>query len=62
MSMSGALAYRPDRSEAAFVFAMKEGTYNTGSLVVRAGRNQETGILLVSMMALEGGAAVSCRS
>ncbi|MGF6889613.1 transposase, partial [Nocardia sp. GAS34] len=33
MSMSGVLAYRPDRSEAAFVFAMKEGAYNTESLI-----------------------------
>lgn len=33
MSMSGVLAYRPDRSEAAFVFAMKEGGYNTESLI-----------------------------
>lgn len=33
MSMSGALAYRPDRSEAAFVFQIKEGSYNTESLI-----------------------------
>ncbi|WP_433716459.1 transposase [Nocardia sp. CA-084685] len=33
MSMSGVLAYRPDRSEAAFVFAMKEAAYNTETLI-----------------------------
>lgn len=33
MSMSGALAYRPDRSEAVFVFHIKEGSYNTESLI-----------------------------
>lgn len=32
-SMSGALAYRPDRSEAVFVFQIKEGSYNTASLI-----------------------------
>jgi len=31
--MSAALAYRPDRSEAALVFQMKEGAYNTDSLI-----------------------------
>lgn len=31
--MSGALAYRPDRSEAVFVFGIKEGAYNTASLI-----------------------------
>lgn len=33
MSMSGMLAYRPDRSEAVFVFGMKKGSYDTGSLI-----------------------------
>jgi transposase len=33
MSMSGALAYRPDRSEAVLVFQIKEGSYNTASLI-----------------------------
>lgn len=33
LSMSGALAYRPDRSEAALVFQIKEGAYNTESLI-----------------------------
>jgi len=32
MSMSAALAYRPDRSEAALVFQMKEGAYDTDSM------------------------------
>jgi len=31
--MSGALAYRPDKSEAALVFQIKEGSYNTESLI-----------------------------
>ncbi|WP_238598080.1 hypothetical protein [Saccharothrix sp. ALI-22-I] len=31
MSMSGALAYRPDRSEAVFVFQIKHGSYDTAS-------------------------------
>jgi transposase len=31
--MSGALAYRPDKSEAALVFQIKEGAYNTESLI-----------------------------
>lgn len=31
--MSGALAYRPDRSEAVFVFGIQEGAYNTASLI-----------------------------
>jgi transposase len=31
--MSGALAYRPDQSEAALVFQIKEGSYNTESLI-----------------------------
>ncbi len=33
MSMSGALAYRSDRSEAVFVFQIKDGTYDTASLI-----------------------------
>jgi transposase len=33
LSMSGALAYRPDRSQAALVFQIKEGAYNTDSLI-----------------------------
>lgn len=33
LSMAGALAYRPDRSSAAFVFQIKEGAYNTDSLI-----------------------------
>jgi transposase len=33
MSMSGVLAYRPDRSEAAFVFQIKDGSYNTAALI-----------------------------
>lgn len=31
--MSGPLAYRPDRSGAVFVFGIKEGAYNTVSLI-----------------------------
>ncbi len=31
--MSGALAYRPDASEAALLFQIKEGSYNTDSLI-----------------------------
>jgi transposase len=33
LSMSGALAYRPDGGEAALVFQIKEGAYNTDSLI-----------------------------
>ena len=33
LSMAGALAYRPDRSQAALVFQIKEGAYNTDSLI-----------------------------
>jgi hypothetical protein len=33
LSMSGALAYRPDGSETALLFQIKEGAYNTGSLI-----------------------------
>jgi putative transposase len=33
MSMSAALAYRPDGTEAALVFAMRQGAYNTDSLI-----------------------------
>jgi transposase len=33
LSMSGALAYRPDASQAALVFQIKEGAYNTDSLI-----------------------------
>jgi transposase len=33
LSMSGALAYRPDRSETALVFQIKQGAYNTESLI-----------------------------
>jgi transposase len=33
LSMSGALAYRPDRSETALLFQIKEGAYNTESLI-----------------------------
>jgi transposase len=33
LSMSGALAYRPDRSETALVFQIKHGAYNTESLI-----------------------------
>jgi transposase len=33
MSMAGALAYRPDRSQAALVFQIKNGSYNTASLI-----------------------------
>jgi putative transposase len=33
MSMAGALAYRPDRSQAVFVFQIKNGSYNTESLI-----------------------------
>jgi len=33
LSMSGALAYRPDGSEAAPLFQIKEGAYNTESLI-----------------------------
>ena len=31
--MSGALAYRPDASQAALIFQIKEGSYNTDSLI-----------------------------
>ena len=31
--MAGALAYRPDASEAALMFQIKEGSYNTDSLI-----------------------------
>jgi transposase len=33
LSMSGALAYKPDSSEAALVFQITEGSYNTDSLI-----------------------------
>jgi transposase len=33
MSMAGALAYRPDRSQAVFVFQIKKDAYNTDSLI-----------------------------
>jgi transposase len=33
LSMAGALAYRPDKSEAALLFQIKEGAYNTESLI-----------------------------
>lgn len=33
MSMSAALAYRPDRSQATLVFQTKHGSYNTTSLI-----------------------------
>ncbi len=33
MSMSGALAYRPDGTEAALVFQMRKGAYNDESLI-----------------------------
>lgn len=33
LSMSGALAYRPDASEAALVFQIKPGSYDTDSLI-----------------------------
>ncbi|WP_180276470.1 transposase, partial [Mycobacterium ostraviense] len=33
LSMSGALAYRPDASEAALLFQIKEGSYNSDSLI-----------------------------
>jgi transposase len=33
LSMAAALAYRPDRSEAALVFAMRSGAYDTDSLI-----------------------------
>jgi transposase len=33
MSMAGALAYRPDRSQAMFVFQIKNGSYNTEGLI-----------------------------
>lgn len=33
LSMSAALAYRPDRSQAALVFQIKDGAYNTDSLI-----------------------------
>jgi transposase len=33
MSMAGVLAYRPDRSQAMFVFQTKHGSYNTASLI-----------------------------
>ena len=31
--MSAALAYRPDRSQAALVFQIKDGAYNTETLI-----------------------------
>jgi transposase len=31
--MSAALAYRPDRSDTALVFQLKDGTYNTDTLI-----------------------------
>lgn len=31
--MAGALAYRPDRSKAVFVFQIRNGAYNTDSLI-----------------------------
>ena len=33
LSMSGALAYRPDGSQAALLFQIKEGAYNSQSLI-----------------------------
>lgn len=33
LSMSAALAYRPDRSQAALMFQIKQGAYNTESLI-----------------------------
>jgi len=33
LSMSGALAYRPDKSEASLLFQIKQGAYNTESLI-----------------------------
>jgi len=33
LSLSGALAYRPNGSEAALLFQIKEGAYNTESLI-----------------------------
>ena len=33
LSMSGALAYRPDASQTALLFAIKPGAYNTESLI-----------------------------
>lgn len=33
LSMSGALAYRPDGSETSLLFQIKEGAYNTESLI-----------------------------
>jgi transposase len=33
LSMSGALALRPDRSQAALLFQIKQGAYNTDSLI-----------------------------
>jgi transposase len=33
LSMCGALAYRPDSSQAALTFQIKEGSYNTDSLI-----------------------------
>jgi len=33
LSMSGALAYRPDGSETALLFQIKQGAYNTDSLI-----------------------------
>jgi hypothetical protein len=33
LSMSGALAYRPDASQTALVFQIKPGSYNTDSLI-----------------------------
>jgi DDE superfamily endonuclease len=33
LSMAGALAYRPDGSQAALVFQIQEGSCNTGSLI-----------------------------
>jgi transposase len=33
LSISGALAYRPDRSQTALVFQIKEGAYNADSLI-----------------------------
>jgi len=33
MSMAGVVAYQPDRSRSVFVFQVKKGSYNTGSLI-----------------------------
>lgn len=33
LSMAGALAYKPDGSEAALMFQIKEGSYSTESLI-----------------------------